>query len=171
MECPNLLFVLCGVKGTGGVQQTASRFETGQGVSKNALLDISQIGNLFGPEPPTGVNAAAQHTGIGAGNIEKDSIETAMPADRGFHGPVKHFRFCNAEMLLFEVFDESGETLFVGVGAEQGAVVFHCRPDEGGFATWGGAGVENDLAWLGGEKFYREPGRGVLHVDQTFFCP
>ena len=59
LECLNLLFVLCWLKGTGGVEQTASRFETGQGVLKNASLHVPKVGDLFGPEPPTGVNATA----------------------------------------------------------------------------------------------------------------
>ena len=164
-EILDLLLVFGGFEGTGGVNDATSVGEAGEGVLEDAVLGLGEFVDLLGGESPTGIDAASEDTGVGAGDVEKDGVEPSLPFGGGGLGPVEGGGGADADAEVGEVLAEAGEAFLVAVGTEEVSVVLHGRGDEGGLATGGGTGVEDCFAGAGGEEGDGVGGGGVLDVN------
>lgn len=86
-------------------------------------------------------------------------------------GPVEGGGGGDGDAEVDEVFLEAGEAFFVGVGAEEAALILHAGGEEGGFATGGGTGIEDGFSGFGSESFYGVSGSRVLNVDEALVDP
>lgn len=84
---------------------------------------------------------------------------------RGGLGPVVHGNLIGGDAETFEVFLESGNAFFIGVGAgEAGSAAEGCG-DEKGFSSGSGAGIEDFFTGFGFEEFDAVAGGGILDVE------
>ena len=163
-EILDLLVVLGRLDGAGGVDDASAGSEAGEGVLEDAVLDAGEFFDLLGGESPSGIDAAAEDAGVGAGDVEEDGVELTLPFIGGGLRPVEGGGGADLDAEFGEVVAEAGESFLVLVGAEEVAIVVHRGGDEGGLATGSGAGVEDRFAGSGSEELHGVGGGGVLDV-------
>ena len=61
--------VFCVFDGAGGIDDATAGFEAGEGVGEDGGLDFGELIDVGGLESPADIDPAANHAGVGAGDI------------------------------------------------------------------------------------------------------
>ncbi len=169
------LLVFFSFERASAVNQMAARLEQGQAVPDDLKLLFLHAEEVFGPQPPAHIDAPFDDTGIAAGGINENAVKRSGFGKVGCGGvrlgPIDLAQLVIADVAAVEVFLQADEPVFIAVGGDDAAGVFHRSSQPDGFASRCGAGVEDVLAGFGFEQLAGETGAGVLDIDQALVDP
>ncbi len=153
------------LNGASGIDDAPAGLEAGKGVGEDLRLDRSEVIDVGGLQAPADIDAAADHAGVRAGDVEQDGVEGFVETFGGGLAPIVDGNFIGLDVEAGEVFLKTGEAFFVGVGAGEACAATECGGDEEGLAAGGGAGIEDFLAGLWVEQFYGMSSSWILDVE------
>ncbi|MFM2429700.1 MAG: hypothetical protein RLZZ511_913 [Cyanobacteriota bacterium] len=159
-------FIFLGMQGAGGVNQGAMRFEPGSGLGEDRGLDLAEFIHRFGGLSPAGIGMAMEGAETGAGRIDQDSI--AQSHKFGNVTAIGGFDLDIGKTETIDVLLDFFQAGFGFVHGPDGALVLHQGGDVEGFATGGGAGIDDRFAGLGIEQFGDELSAGILDCPVAF---
>ena len=161
----NLFHVFIGLNRASRINDAAAGLEARDGVFEDISLGENDLFNVVWLEAPADIDATTDDAGVGAGDIEQDGIECAMPCGGSGLGPIVNADLCLAGVESCEILFESWQAFFVGVRAHEIFGGAHRGGDEKCFSARRGAGVEDVLSRLWREQLDRMTRGRILNVD------
>ena len=107
-KVPDQQPVFLRVNGTGGINQSAARFDGVGSIFQDGLLERGQAADFFRSQAPAHIHAALDDSGVGTGNVQKHGVKAALPFRAAGKGPVRLRRPDEGGSLPVQVFLQGG---------------------------------------------------------------
>lgn len=155
------------------VNQQSARFYDGCGVGEQGKLRFAQAFDFLGPQSPAQIHAPPDDAGIGAGRIHEHAVEggkrhrvECIAGGRGcrFHGCRWTAEIHTGHAEPPTVILDKPKTCLRNIAGDNAALVVEQLGDEGGFAAWSSAVIENRFSGLRSEELNGEQRARVLDV-------
>jgi len=149
------------------INQGAAGAQTVGGLLEQGGLGVAEAVEFGGLKAPAKVHPAAEDAGVGAGSINEDAVKGGRERGKGIldtrQGSLNH-----GDSEAAAVFADKLHAVGVDVLGHDAAGIVHALGEESGFASGGGAKVEDGFAGLGLELDGGEERGGVLQIEPAF---
>ena len=166
---PHQLLVLFGLQAAGRVDHPSPRPDTAQCHPQEPRLDLRQLVQIAGLQPPPHLGPLPQHSGVRAGNIQQNRIETDHGQLLGL--PPQQLAPHNPQAQSPTRLGHPGEPGDVDIDRHNLPLVLHQLGQVGCFATGGRAEIEHPFPGPGGQQAGRRHGRFILHGEPAIREP